>query len=89
MRKRLKRILANRILSGVKTSLSFGKGREGRRLSCKTSGVFGIKDHNGGYGYAGAGCIGTGRSINRQQNIAGELSKEAKKELFIKNQDKG
>ena len=28
-------------------------------------------------------------AFNMQQNIAGELSKEAKKELFIKNQDKG
>ena len=61
--KEAKKILANRILSGVKTICRLEKEGEGRRLSCKTSGVFGIKDHNGGYGYAGAGCIGTGRSI--------------------------
>lgn len=62
MGKRLKDTGEPYLIRG-KDYLSFGKGREGRRLSCKTSGVFGIKDHNGGYGYAGAGCIGTGRSI--------------------------
>lgn len=87
--KEAKKILANRILSGVKTICRLEKEEKGAAYLAKHREYLASRIIMEAMDMLAQAASEQEEAFNRQQNIAGELSKEAKKELFIKNQDKG
>lgn len=87
--KEAKKILANRILSGVKTICRLEKEENGAAYLAKHRDYLASRIIMEAMDMLAQAASEQEEAFNRQQNIAGELSKEAKKELFIKNQDKG
>ena len=87
--KEAKKILANSILSGVKTICRLEKEEKGAAYLAKHREYLASRIIMEAMDMLAQAASEQEEAFNRQQNIAGELSKEAKKELFIKNQDKG